>query len=211
MLWIAGVSILCMLVCLPFFMHYKKALRYNLAAAYKAVGTICAASLALTAALRLDPSCWICFAALMLHSVADYILEFNFWIGAGFFLAGHVCYIAFFTRLFPPSSIHLICVVLLLAIMAYFFYRWRNQIGKKMPLFAIYGSVLSIMCACAVAGLTGHTLQGLLIAAGGVLFFLSDSFICGRLLFSAGRSMDWIIMITYYAAQLLFGISCLIA
>ena len=89
MLWIAGVCALCMLVCLPLFMHYKHhALRYKLAAAFKTCGTLCAAVLALTAALRLDPRCWICFAALMLHAVADYILEFNLWGGAGFFLAG---------------------------------------------------------------------------------------------------------------------------
>lgn len=212
MLWIAGVCALCMLVCLPLFMHYKHhALRYKLAAAFKTCGTLCAAVLALTAALRLDPHCWICFAALMLHAVADYILEFNLWAGAGFFLAGHICYIAFFTSLFPPTSLHLICAVCLLAIMVYmFFFRWRKQIGKHIPLFAVYGAALCLMCACAIGCFSGHTLQGQLIAVGGALFFLSDTMIFCRTLFSTGPRIDWAIMITYYAAQLLFGISCLI-
>ena len=212
MLWTAGLCVLCMLICLPFFQHYKHhAMRYKLAAAYKACGTLCSAILALTAALRLDPHCWICFTALMLHAAADYILEFNLWIGAGFFLAGHICYIAFFTALFPITSVHMICALCLLAIMAYlFFFRWREQIGKRLPLFAVYGVALCLMCACAVGSITGHTLQGQLIMIGGALFFLSDAMLCGRLLFTAGRSVDWAIMIAYYAAQLLFGISCLV-
>ena len=212
MLWTAGVCALCMLVCLPLFLHYKKSLRYRLAAAYKLSGTLCAAVLVLTAALRLDPRCWVCFAAVMLHAAADYMLEFSLWIGAGLFLAGHICYIAFFTTLFPPTAVHLVCSVCLLSIMAYlFFFRWRKQIGKQLPLFAVYGAALCLMCACAIACLNGHTLQGQLIAVGGALFFLSDTMICCRLLFTAGRAADWLIMITYYAAQLLFGISCLLA
>ena len=212
MLWIAGVCALCMLVCLPFFMHYKHhTMRYRLAAAYKFCGTLCAAILALIAAIRLDPRCWICFVALMLHATADYILEFNLWIGAGFFLAGHICYIAFFTTLFPPTSVHLICAVCLMAIMVYlFFFRWRKQIGKRLPLFAVYGGALCLMCACAIGCMTGHTLQGQIIMIAGALFFISDTMICCRILFTAGRGIDWAVMITYYAAQLLFGISCLL-
>ena len=211
MWWIAGVCALCMLVCLPFFFLYKKNLRYKLGAAFKVCGTLCAASFALIAAIRLDPRCWICFAALMLHSVADYFLEFNYYLGGGFFLAGHICYIAFFTSLFTPSAVHLICAVCFIALLFYlFFFRWRKQIGKQLPFFMVYGCALSLMCACAIGCLTGHTLQGQLIAIGGALFFLSDAMICCRLLFSAGRAVDWAIMITYYAAQLLFGISCLL-
>lgn len=200
-----------MLICLPLFLYYKKNLHDKLAAAFKVAGTLCAAALALTAAIRLDPRCWICFAALLIHSAADYVIEFNLWFGAGLFLIGHICYIAFFTSLVPPTAVHLICVVCLMAATAYmFFFRWRKQIGKRLPLFAVYGVSLCLMCGCAIACITGHTLQGQLIAAGGALFFLSDTIICSRLLFSAGRAMDWLIMITYYAAQLLFGISCLL-
>lgn len=212
MLWTAGVCALCMLVCLPFFQHYKHHTRhYKLAAAYKLCGTLCAAVLALTAALRLDPRCWVCFAALLLHAAGDFILEFNLWFGAGLFLAGHVCYIAFFTALVPPASVHLICAVCLLAIMIYFyFFRCRKRIGKQLPFFAVYGVILCLMCACAIGCISGHTLQGQLIMIGGTLFFLSDSLLFFRILFTAGHAADWAIMITYYAAQLLFGISCLV-
>ena len=132
MWWIAGVCAICLFLCLPFFLHYKKNLRFKLAAAFKVCGTLCAAVFALIAAIRLDPRCWICFAALILHATADYFLEFSLYIGAGFFLAGHICYIAFFTSIFPPTAVHLICAVCLLATMGYmFFFRWRKQIGKQ--------------------------------------------------------------------------------
>lgn len=210
MLWAAGAAAICLLICLPCFMQYKKALRLRLAACFKTAGTLCAATLALIAAIRLDPACWVCFAALILHAAADWFLEFNLYIGAGFFVAGHICYIAYFTHLFPVFALHLICVLCLLAFIGISFWRWRRMIGKQLPFFAIYGAVLSVMCGCAVACLSGQTTPGLLIAAGGALFFISDSMICSRLLFSATRGIDWAIMITYYMAQLLFGISCLI-
>ena len=142
MLWMYAVSALCLLVCLPFFMYYKKALHYKLAASFKMLGTLCAAILALIAAIRLDPRCWICFSALILHAVADYILEFNLYIGTGFFLVGHICYICFFTVFFPVCALHLIAALVLLGAVAVLCWRWRKQIGKRMPLFAVYGSVL---------------------------------------------------------------------
>ena len=210
MLWVYAVAALALLVCLPFYMHYKKSLRYRLATAFKSLGTLCAASLALTAAVRLDQHCWICFAALLLHAAADYLLEYNLYVGAGFFLAGHICYICFFSILFPVSGTHLIVALCLLGITAVQFWRWREAIGKRMPFFAVYGAALSVMAAFAIAGLTGHILRGQLIAAGGALFFISDAILLARLLFSSTRAADWAVMIAYYTAQLLFGAACLL-
>ena len=209
MLWIYAVPALCLFVCLPFFLHYKQKLRYRLAAAYKTAGTLCAAVPALIAAIRLDPQCWICFAALLVHAAADYLLEFNFYLGTGLFLAGHICYIGFFSALFPVSATHLIAVLCLLGIIAFLLWRWRVPAGRQIPLFIVYGVILSVSCGFAIAGLTAFTLRGQMIAAGGALFFISDAILLARMLFSASHAVDWAIMITYYAAQLLFGISCL--
>ena len=210
MLWMYAVCALSMFICLPFFLYYKQALRMKLAAAFKTLGTLCAACLALTAALRLEPHYWICFAALFLHAIADCILEFNIYIGTGFFIAGHICYISFFTHLCPVGGLHLIAALCLLGIMVFLLWRWRKLIGKSLPFIAVYGTILSLAAACAIACFTLNTLQGQLIAIGGALFFISDVMILARLLFTAGRSVDWAIMITYYAAQLLFGLSCLL-
>ena len=210
MLWMYGVAALCLLVCLPLYQHYKAALRFRLAAAFKSLGTLCAVSMALTASLRLDPACWICFAALLLYAVADWALEFRFDLGVGFFMAGHICSIAFFTNRFPVSALHLISAVFLLAVLAVILFRWRDPIGKRLPLFAVYGAVLCVMAACAVGGLTAHSAAGLVSAAAGMLFFVSDVILCAGLIFSTDRSVDWACMITYYLSVLLIGISCLV-
>ena len=209
MLWIIGIAVLCFFVCLPLFMYYKKLMRYHLASMYKSTGTLCALIPALVAAVRLDSRCFICVAALGIYAVADYFLEFSTYMGAGFFIAGHVCYVAFFLQLFPVSILHLFCLMALFAVLAFVFYRNRKAIGKQMPAFAIYGTALCVMSACAVGCMSAFTLQGILIAAGGAFFFISDYILFHRALYPAGKSVSWIIMITYYTAQLLFGISCL--
>ena len=209
MIWKIGLPAICLLVCLPLFMYYKKSLQYALGAMFKTCGTLCALIPALVAAMRLDPHCWICVIALVLHAAADYILEFNMYIGAGLFAAGHICYIAFFTTLFPVSTLHMVCLICLVALSAAIMWRWRQNIGKKMSLMAVYVGILCVMCACAVGCFSGASTAGILIACGGALFFVSDAMLCRRLFFSAPRPVDWAIMITYYCAQLLFGFSCM--
>lgn len=210
MIWTAGLCVVCFGICLPLFLYYKKCLRLHLAAAYKTLGTLCAFLPALIAAIRLEPACWVCAAALLLYAFADYVLEFNFMLGAGFFMAGHICAIGFFLRLSPVSAVHLICLLLLGATSVYVLYLWRKPVGKRMPFFAVYVASLVMMCVCAIGCFPVHGIAGILIAAGGALFYISDFFLFRRLLFPADRIVSWIIMITYYAALLLFGISCLV-
>ena len=64
-------------------------------------------------------------------------------------------------------------------------------------------------CKGFLAGLLSCVLIFVLIACGGALFFVSDYILLHRTLYTAGKAVSWIIMITYYSAQLLFGISCL--
>ena len=209
MIWIAAVGFVCFGICLPFFMYYKIRSRLPLASSFKSLGTLCAFMMSLIAAIRLDPRCYICAAALLLHAGADYVIEFNFMLGAGLFLTGHICYIAFFLGLFPAAVSHLFIFILLLSFMAVVFYRWRKPMGKSLPLFAVYSGVLSLMCTCALNCFFMNTLSGILIALGGAFFYFSDTMLLKRLLFPSGRLLDWIIIITYYIAQFLFGIACL--
>ena len=209
--WIIGTVVLCLFVCLIMFMYYKQHMRYVLASLYKSTGTLCAMIPALVAAVKLDPHCYICVAAIGLHAVADYILEFNLYLGAGFFLAGHICYIAFFAGIFPVSVAHIICLAGMVGILVYALYRNRNTIGKRMPTFAVYGAVLCIMAGYALGCIVSGTARGTMMAAGGVLFFISDYILMHRTLYTSGRAVSWIIMITYYSAQLLLGFSCLYA
>ena len=209
MILLIGAPALCLLICLPLYMYYKQSPRFHLALLFKSTGTLCAMIPALVAAIRLDPCCYICAAGLLVCAAADYLLELSMYLGAGFFIAGHICYIAFFLRLFPISALHFICLIACFGIIAYVLYQNRQAIGKRMPFFAIYGVVLSVMTACAIGSMASFTLQGILLAAGGALFFVSDSILLHRTLYPAGNAVSWVIMITYYAAQLLIGLSCL--
>lgn len=209
MIWIAGVCAVCYGICMPLYLYYKKSLRLHLACSYKSTGTLCAFLLALVAAIRLDPRCYVCAGAILIYAVADYFLEFNFMLGAGIFLTGHICGIAFFLNLIPFSFHHLICVLVLGGLLAFVFYRWRKPIGKQMPFFIFYGVSLVFMCACAIECFNLGNLAGILIALGGALFYISDFFLLRRTLFPSDTSINWVILITYYASLLLFGIGCL--
>ena len=209
MVWIAGLCAVCLGICLPLFMHYKRSLHPYMAASYKAIGTLCAFLPALVAAIRLDPHCTVCAAALFLYAAADFLLEFNFMFGAGFFLLGHICSVAFFLSVAPVSMLHLLSFLLLSVTVGMVYYRWRKPIGKQMPVFIVYGLSLVLMSACALGCFPVSGVSGILIASGGALFCVSDFMLLRRLLFPSDRSLSWAVMITYYAAVLLYGISCL--
>ncbi|MBQ6383307.1 MAG: lysoplasmalogenase [Clostridia bacterium] len=210
MLLFCGATLLSLGVCLPLFMYYKRSLRPVMGAMFKALGTACALVIALVAALRIDPRCFICVAALALHLCADYALEFSFPLGVGLFLAGHVFYIAYFCQVYTLTSSHVLCLLGFLFILGLFLYRCRKAAGKQLPLFILYGVVLCLLTASAVAGgIFSHSNGGMLAAAGASLFFFSDALLLYRILYPVSKSISWIIMITYYLAQLLLASSCL--
>ena len=209
MFWIIGICVICLGICMPMYKYYKASLRLHLACGYKSIGTLCAFMAAMVAAIRLNPQCWFCAAAIMLYAVADTVLEYNFIFGAGIFLAGHIFNIAFFIKQAPVSIFHLIGFLLLSVVSGFAFWKWRNQIGKQLPAFISYGVVLMIMCVSALACFTTNTLSGILIALGGALFYISDFILLREVLFPSEKVLDWVVMFTYYSSVLLFGISCL--
>ena len=210
MLWTLPLIAIAMFVCLPLYLHYKRSMRLHLACCYKCVGTLCAILPALIAAIRLEPRCWICVAALVLYCIADYVLEFNFMFGAGVFLCGHICIIAYFLGIAPVSVIHLVAVLVMGACSLFICWRWRKTIGKQMAGFIVYGASLVFMAACALGCYSTNGAMGILIACGGPLFFLSDMILLRRELFPSPKIFDWGVMITYYGSILLIGISCLL-
>jgi len=210
-IWTAGACAVCLCICMPLYMYYKhQTAHLHLACCYKVLGTLCAFLMALIAAVRLDPRCWILAAGLLFYTAADYTLEFNFTLGAGLFLAGHVINIPFFLNLAPPSAVHLVSLLILGGMGCFVFYSWRKAIGKQMKFFIVYGVSLLLMVVCAVGCFMMNSLMGILIAAGGMMFYLSDFFLMRRILFPAGRLISWVIMTTYYSALLLFGIASLL-
>ena len=167
----------------------------------------------MTAALRLDPLFWLCAAALALHCVADGLLEYRFVQGMGAFLLGHLCYIAYFLRRFPMTSPlpYVLCILALLAAFGALLWRNRKSVGKNAPAFIVYGAVLAVMSGFGMASWTSsYTLPALLTALGAALFAFSDALLFWSLFHPSPRQTEWIILISYYAAQLLIGGSCLL-
>ena len=211
MLWSLCASVLCLGVCMPLFMYYKKSLNPVLSCSFKALGTACALMLVLVSAIRLDQRCWILVAGMSFHLAADILLEFSFPIGIALFMAGHLGYIAFLTQLYPISVAHLVCFILLLLFLFMLLRQWKKQGEKKASLFTVYGIILCAMGACAIAGgVSSYSLPGYLMAAAGGFFLFSDTFWARRLLFRTPRYVDWLIISTYYIAQLLFGTACIL-
>lgn len=196
---------------MPLFMYYKKSLNPVLSCSFKALGTACALMLVLVSAIRLDQRCWILVAGMSFHLAADILLEFSFPIGIALFMAGHLGYIAFLTQLYPISVAHLVCFILLLLFLFMLLRQWKKQGEKKASLFTVYGIILCAMGACAIAGgVSSYSLPGYLMAAAGGFFLFSDTFWARRLLFRTPRYVDWLIISTYYIAQLLFGTACIL-
>ncbi len=199
----------CLLICLPLYMHYKP-LRLPLSLCFKALGTLCALVPALVAALKLDPACWVCVGALGLHCAADVVLEYSFSLGAGIFLLGHICYISLFLSLFPLTVAMPVCLIVFLVSLAVLLYKNKKLLGRNLVPCAVYGAVLSFMAAQAIAGgSTAGSLRGMMIALGGALFIFSDGLILRSLLQPRAPRPHLVILLSYYGAQLLLGASCL--
>ena len=204
-------SVLALGVCLPLFLRYK-VLNPFLAASFKTAGTLCALIPALIAAIRISPVFWLFAAALTLHAVGDFVLEFWFEAGAGCFLLGHICYIIGFLRLYPFRTAHLILLAVFL-VWLFLILRRRGDLPKaQKTMITVYGCVLSVFAAFGIAGgSTSYSLPGLMVVLGAALFYFSDHMILFRLLQRGKKGYDTVIMVTYYLSQLLLGASCLLA
>lgn len=199
----------CLGLCLPLFQHYRPINR-PLGAAFKSIGSLCAVILAAIAALKLDESAWVCFAALLTCAAADWLLDMFFPVGLGFFGAAHLILITWYLHLCAFTLAHILCILFAMGIVAFLLYRWKKEIGKHIMPFALYGCVLSIMTGCGIAGgLMSYTPAGWLTAAGAVLFFISDGMVTRNLLFHESRSFSIAFMIIYYTALHLIGGACL--
>lgn len=199
---------LCLGVCLPMFFR-ERGKRRGLSLMWKALGTCCALGLALTGAIPAGGASWLCAGALLLCAAADVLLDLNFLIGMGVFLAGHLCYIAWYLRLVPADALHLALVGLLsvaaAATLSHFAPLMR---GKRIP-FGVYAAVLCVMGGFGLAaGLTLATSAGWLIAGGALLFVVSDGMVCKEVLSPVSRAFDWTAMTVYYAGQLMLGLGC---
>lgn len=154
---------------------------------------------------------WLLLTAIVFSWGGDAALtvagEWWFIVGLGSFLLAHVVYIALFLRLPTAgrrlsawSLAYVVWYVAFLALLA-------PHLGGLLAPVAVYGAVLGTMAALAAG-------RGGLIAAGGVLFVVSDSVLAlGRFLPGYEFALhDLTVMTSYLAAQglIAWGVVCVI-
>mgnify|MGYP001766326969 CR=1 FL=1 len=132
-----------------------------------------------------------------------------FMIGLVLFLLAHIAYTVLFTWLGSFTAWDILSTLVLLAGGVYFYTLIRPNLGKMKIHVIVYIVVISLMVILAISTLFSSSLsinQGLMIAVGSVLFYISD------LILAAGRYWKpWkyhrISLAFYYAGQLLIALA----
>lgn len=131
-------------------------------------------------------------------------------LGLGCFLAGHIFYFLFFGprswKGIKPAQWAGILAVICAAVAGLLV-----GIGVKgifLVPFAIYGLALMFLVFCGVAGVIrniGQKASWVIVACGGILFAFSDSLIAVQMFHGASTSLEFLVMVTYVAAQCLLA------
>jgi len=151
-----------------------------------------------------DTRSWLVLAGLTISIVGDICLLFPerlFVHGLSAFLTAHILYTAAFVLAAPGTGIPSVLVLAALAAAAVpVFRRLRSGVleaGGKAMLIAVgvYMAAITMMVWRAIA--TGSPL----LAAGAVLFYLSDATLACNRFARSYRWAEYVVMGTYYAAQ----------
>jgi uncharacterized membrane protein YhhN len=156
---------------------------------------------------------WIGFG-LLLSSVGDACLDMQardprlFLAGLASFLCGHLCYIAAFLR--APRRDNAVLALVAAVFPAGMLYVLVPHLKPDLVVpVAVYASVISAMAYAALTRTaSGTTAKGVRRAAAGALVFVvSDSVLALDKFVSPLPHAKLVVMLTYYAAQLLMSAS----
>lgn len=196
----------CLLVMLAggtlYMKTYRREGKSKKALALKGGTTLIAAVPALIAARGGDGSAlWILFG-IALCALADVVLELHFQGGMLAFALGHVCYVVAFLSVGGVGAVNWAGWALLSAITVLYIKTVAK--GSREPLlpFMLYGVMISAMLASSLG-------CGPLAAIGALLFVISDSTLLYGLVREKKKGHDLAVMLTYWGAQYLIGLSAL--
>ena len=200
-IWISCLCALGMITGGRFYLKRRRAA--GCALALKGGTTLIAAIPALYAATSGGrPAAWWILAGIITCAAADVILEMNFRGGMLAFALGHVCLIAAFASSGSFSAVHLIAWAGLALWAVFYVSRVAKESSEPKLPFLLYGVIISAMLA---ASLT----RGPLVFPGALLFAVSDSILLWGLLKTKWKGLDTAVMVTYWGAQFLLGVSAL--
>ena len=151
---------------------------------------------------------WLIIAALLLGCAGDIFLlrikDLRFFrLGLVSFLLGHVCYIAALVIFARPFNLTVLAVSLVVAIaLEYFMVKFVNPVKEmKIPVI-VYGAIIMGMVIFTLQVFLKHgSPSGSFILAGGLCFLVSDSALARFTFGTKPKYGDFIVMITYIAAQ----------
>jgi len=155
-------------------------------------------------------SYWV-LVALLFSLMGDISLMLHkrwFIYGLASFLIAHILYIGgflvTFSFAFSANDLLLIVALLVIAVLFYgYLFQTVREEGGRMLLFAVACYILVITIMLSLAILTGIPI--LIVAA--CLFFISDSILAVNRFKVKFQLADYLVMSTYFTAQLLFAIS----
>lgn len=148
---------------------------------------------------------------LVLAAAGDVALNFHFLTGMILFALGHVLFLSAFFTLKPLGWKDILpCAGLVAFTLCMLLLYPKYDFGSLLIPVLVYGVVLSLMLGKAI-GILLETRIKLrvcgVIAAGAILFFLSDLFLTLNLFAGGGKVYDLFCLGTYYPAEFLLAIS----
>lgn len=176
--------------------------------ASKAAASACFVALGM---VRCDPGSavelWL-IAGLVACAAGDLLLlaERTFDLGLAAFLLGHVAYIAAFGLARPPASWPLAAAAPL-AVAGVLVARWLwPRLGRRRASVTVYIAIISFMVWGAFAAAGAGRLPAT-VAAGALLFYLSDLAVARRRFAGGGVGTRMAGLLLYYAGQLLIALA----
>ncbi|MEM7117858.1 MAG: lysoplasmalogenase [Chloroflexota bacterium] len=150
---------------------------------------------------------WLIIAALLCSAAGDVALAVNgdkyFVVGLGSFLVGHLFFTAAFLQTTAFTSIALLPIGFILLLGIVITQQLWPQLGKLK--FPVLGYIIVSMVMGFSAAL--HTPLSWLAIVGAILFMLSDACIAINKFVRPIPYRDFVVMSSYYAAQLLLTLS----
>lgn len=131
----------------------------------------------------------------------------HFLLGVGIFLSGHLCFVRWLCSMQPIGMTDLIIPVSAVLLTWYLVSRRDIHTGRMQPFIILYAFFVALFLAKALhLAWSGPTMAHLMIAAGSILFFVSDvSIIFLYFRKRKGAGIHIFNLTTYYAAMFLLA------
>lgn len=146
--------------------------------------------------------CGMCICLL-----ADIALVICFPVGMLLFLCGHLCYIAYFLTIAPFNPVSIIIFIVLCAITATVYGRYRNEMGKLMIAFYIYGTVIIGTVSLGILLPFSIGPYGVVPAIAAVLLVISDFMLALNKIFKRKVLSDLMYLGYYFTGQFFMALS----